>query len=150
MELSDREVIAFPDALKTQISYKYLLFSLTVTFAFILSHYSYVFHDASIFKSTQKISSGPYSGLYSTTELQETFAFIDSELKQWTSSNEYMILWKAMPIEYNMANSKICAPSAFAGLSEYTVDYYSRFSSVSGCKLTKIVAIKLKNIELSY
>lgn len=75
--------------------------------------YTYIYRDAPVAQLTERIESGIYKGLYTTSQRKEFVQEIEKEIKKNIYSEEKICAVTKEPMVYLMSGADICAPQTW-------------------------------------
>jgi len=83
----------------------------------LVSNYSYVYAEKTIYHLTSKISFGPYKGIYVSEETFREVNYLEKVFDEWIKPGETVATWGVAPIAYVLSPGKICVPGVWGGMS---------------------------------
>jgi hypothetical protein len=121
------------------------IFTFILMGGLLVSNYSYVYAEKTIYHLTSKIPFGPYKGIYVSEGTYQEVVYLNDALNKWIRPGDFVATWAISPLAYALAPGKICAPSVWWGLGgQFNSDgvIKSPYDLDSRCHFTKIVEIR--------
>ena len=121
------------------------MFSFILVSSLLVSNYSYVYAEKTIYNLTSQITFGPYKGIYVSEGTFDEVVYLNEALSKWVRPEDFIATWSVSPLAYVLSPGKICAPSVWWALSsQANLEGTIRmpFNLESRCHVTKIVEIR--------